>query len=381
MNASLRPSDLPRPAHLRGGVRLLDRSDLPRAGELFLTKFRGREKARSQRLEAHLARFFLDHPHFDAATASLVYEEPDGRISGFLGIAPVHMRFDGRPCAGSIISTWMVEDPARDSRAAVALARAHLSRGHGLTMADTTSRMSIGFHAFMRVQFAATHSLRWMKPVNFAASSLVSAADAVGLQAPSAAIAAARACEQAARKVARRDGASLVEGWTLAPVDVARFAAGMDELTARLRLAPVWSAEDLAWLLDFAAQCATSSEIVLCEARDRAGALAGVCAYRVDLRERAEILQIALRLRAEEQVLRLIINKVRSDGLISLGGRIDPAVSRGLFAIPRVLYLHGPGVVVKTAEADAFRAICSGEGLIGGLVGDAWTPLASDRYT
>ena len=381
MNASLRPSDLPRPALLRGGVRPLDRSDLPRAGELFLAKFRGRENARSQRLEGHLARFFLDHPHFDDATASLVHEEPDGRISGFLGIAPVHMRFDGRPCSGSIISTWMVQDAARDSHAAVALARTHLGRGHGLTMADTTSRMSIGFHAFMKVQFAATHSLRWMKPLNFAASGLLSAADAVGLKAPSAAIAAARACEQAARKVARRDGASLVEGWSVAQIDISRFAEGLDELMARLRLAPVWSAQDLAWLLDFAAECEASSEIVLCEARDRAGGLAGVCAYRVDMRERAEILQIVLRPRAEEQTLRLIMNKARSDGLISIGGRIDPMVSRGLFAIPRVLYLHGPGVVVKTADAEAFRAICSGEGLVGGLVGDAWTPLARNRYT
>mgnify|MGYP000857562875 FL=1 len=380
MNANLRPSDLPSPTLLRGGVRALDRSDIPRVATLFLAKFRGRPHARSARLEQHLAHFFLDHPHYHAATASLIHEEPDGRISGFLGIAPVHMRFDGASCTGSIISTWMVEDAERDSRAAVALARTHLARGHGLTMADTTSRMSIGFHAFMRVSFAATHSLRWIKPLNFAASGLVSAANAVGMPAPVAAIAAAKACELAARRLARRDGFSICEGWRIDPISVDRFAEGLGALTERLRLAPVWSAADLRWLLDFAAAGEETLDLVLCEARDRAGELAGVCAYRIDQRGRADILQIALRPRAEEAVLRLVMNLAREGGAISLGGRTDPAVSRGLFSIARVLYLHGPGVVVKTADPDAFRAISAGEGLIGGLVGDAWTPLATDRY-
>ncbi|HMN70619.1 MAG TPA: hypothetical protein PKA55_01985 [Rhodoblastus sp.] len=379
MNANWRPPDPP-PALLRGGVRKLERADLARVGAMFLAKFRGRAHARSERLESHLARFFLDHPHYDDATASLVYETPDGRIAGFVGVAPIRMRFDDKPCAGSVISAWMVDDPLRDSRAAVALARAHLGRRHGLTLSDTASRMSVGFQAYLHTEFAATHSLRWLKPLNFAASGLISAADAVGIAAPSAAIAAARVCEQAARRIARRDGASRIEGWRLDAAPADRFAQGLKELTARLRLAPEWSAADLAWLLDFARERETTRAVKLYEARDPAGALGGVCALSLDNRRRAEVLQIALRPRAEEAVLRLLMSEARSEGLVSVGGRIDPSVSRGLFAIPRVLYLHGSGMVVKTSSPDAFRAITSGEGLVGGLVGDAWTPLAHDRY-
>lgn len=380
MNATWKPPRFPRPALVYGGVRRLARADLAPIGAMFLRNFRGRANARSERLERHLAHFFLDHPHYDDATASLVYETPDGRISGFLGISPVHMRFNDKACAGSIISTWMIDDSARDSRAAVALARTHLARRHGLTISDTTSRMSIGFQSNMHTEFSALHSLRWLKPLNFVASGLVSAAGAMGIVAPPVAIDAARACETAARRIVRRSGYSEAQGWRMeaAPVDI--FAQGLGELTKRYRLAPVWSAADLQWLFDFAGEREGAKAVKLYEARDRNGVLAGVCACVVDERRRVEVLQIVMRPRAEETVLQLLMSKAREDGNISIGGRLDPSVGRGLFAIPRVLYQHGAGVVLKTADPEASRMIACGEGLVGGLVGDAWTPLARDSY-
>ncbi len=380
MNAGWKPPRFPGPALLHGGVRNLAREDLPRISSMFLRNFRGRSNAQSPRLEKHLADFFLDHPHYDEATSSLVHETPDGRLSGFLGISPVRLRFEGKPGAGSIISTWMIDEAARDSRAAVALARAHLARRHMLTISDTTSRLSIGFQSNMHTEFAALQSLRWLKPLNFAASGLVSAAGAMGVATPPAAISAARACERAARRLARRSGVSDAKGWRIEIVPVARFAQGLADLTQRYRLAPDWSASDLAWLFNFAGEREAARSVTLYEARDSSGGLAGVCACVTDDRQRAEVMQIVIRPRAEEAVLQLLMRQARDEGSISIGGRLDPSVGRGLFAIPRVLYQHGAGVVLKTADPEASRAIACGEGLIGGLIGDAWTPLARDSY-
>lgn len=380
MNAHWKPTRTSAPALLQGGVRPLAREDLAAVARMFLRNFRGRRNGRSARLEGHLAHFFLDHPHFDAATASLVHETPDGRISGFLGISPVRMRFDGENCTGSIISTWMIDDAARDSRAAVALARNHLARRNRLTMSDTASRTSIGFQSNLRMEFSSLHSLRWLKPLDFVASGLVSAAGAIGIAPPPAAISAARACEQAARRLARRSGLAEAQGWRIEPTRVEAFAEGLAQMTARLRLAPVWSPSDLAWLLDFAREREGARSVNLYEARDPAGGLAGVCACVADDRRRLEVLQIVMRPRAEETVLQLLMRRAREEGMISIGGRLDPSVGRGLFTAPRVLYRRGPGMVLKTEDAEVSRAIAGGEGLIGGLVGDAWTPLARDSY-
>ncbi len=363
----------------KGRVRLLRGEDIPQVADLFRSAFRNRRGASSALLESHLVRLFLEHPHYSEDTASLVYEGASGEVAGMLGVLPLRMRFDDTALDGSIISAWMVKDRTRDAHASVLLARSHLKRGHALSLSDTASRTSVEFHAALRFDFSAAHCMQWMKPLNFLACGSDLVARSVGLD-PPAIRAAAHTVERVARHVVRKRGARTLDGWRMQDVPLEVFAHSYLSVIRRYRLRPDWSIPDVAWMLRLASERKSCGTLRMCEARDGAGELAGACAYFEIPRGRAEILQVLARPRAEEGVLLALIEKVRREGSAYVCGRVDPAVTRGLFRIPGVFYRHGSGTVIRARTPDIFPAFVSGEGLVGGLVGDAWSPLASESY-
>ena len=374
-----RSEDIPPSTPQKGRVRLLRSEDIPQVADLFRSVFRNRGSASSTLLDSHLVRLFLEHPHYSEDTASLVYEGASGEVAGMLGVLPLRMRFDDSALDGSIISAWMVRDRTRDAHASVLLARSHLKRNHAVTLSDTASRTSIEFHAALRFDFSAAHCMQWVKPLNFLACGSDLLARGVGLD-PPAIRAAAHTIERVARHVARKRGARTLEGWQTQDVPSEVFAHSFLSIIRRYRLRPDWSIPDVAWMLRLASERKSCGTLRVCEARDEAGELAGACAYFEIPRGRAEILQIVARPRAEEGVLHALIEKVRREGGAYVCGRVDPAVARGLFRIPGVFYRHSSGTVVRARTPEIFRAFASGEGLVGGLVGDAWSPLTSESY-
>ena len=51
---------------------------------------------------------YLGNPWYEEQLSSLVYEEADGKITGFLGVMPRSMRIDGRPVRAAVSSMFMV---------------------------------------------------------------------------------------------------------------------------------------------------------------------------------------------------------------------------------------------------------------------------------
>jgi len=363
----------------RGRVRLLRDDDIPAAADIFQKVFRNRQAASTPLLRSHLTRIFLEHPHYDESCASLVFEGADGRIGGMLGALPLPMRFDDDKLSCAIISTWMVDDPARDRRAAVMLARAHLKRGHAITLSDTVNRTSVEFSMPLRFDFLAGASLQWVKPLNFAGYAASSAANGLGLKARPV-VAAAHAAERVARAAAGRRGVQAFDGWRLLEVHPEVFAYGMAQVMRRYRLRPDWSIPDLTWMLALVAERKSCGELRLCEARNATGELVGVCIYFSNASGRAEVLQILTQAGAEEGVLRALIAHARKLGCAYVCGQADPGLIRGLFRIPRVFFKQTCATVLKSRSAEIVGVAAAGDAVIGGLVGDAWTPLASESY-
>ena len=367
-------------AAAQGRTRLLRDADIPRVAEMFMAVFRRRSAVASALLETHLRQLFLEHPHYDPACGSLVYEGPDGRLTGMLGTLPLRMRLDGQPLDCSILSTWMIENPARDPRPAVALARAHLQRRHAMTMSDTANDTSIEFQAHLRFNFVAGHSLQWVKPLNFLAYATSSIATGIGVNAPRPILAAAHAVEGLARRAVGKRGAPSLAGWHLLEVPPEVFAHGFLDLARAYTLRPDWSIADVVWMLNLIAERRGSGALHLCEARDDAGELAGVCAYFAKRSSRAEVVQIVTRPRAEEGVLRALIAHARSQRCAYICGHASPAIIRGMVRIPKVFYRQTCSTVLRTDAPGLMEAVNSGSGLIGGLVGDSWTPIATESY-
>ena len=111
-------------------IRPLTRDDLPAVASLYERVARSGGTVPAAPLADYLARLCLDAPWVDPEIPSLVSEQGDGRIVGFLGSYPRRLRLDGRAlrvgCSGHLVA-----DPATalDTFAGIALDRLYIE-GH-----------------------------------------------------------------------------------------------------------------------------------------------------------------------------------------------------------------------------------------------------------
>jgi hypothetical protein len=362
------------------GVRAMRADDVPALARLYLQIFRGREGEPSARLQEHVRRVFLDHPRRTQHDASLVYEAADGEIAGMFGVLPTPMLLDGRPVPGAVISTWMARPGPGRARAATRLVRAHLKRGHAISITNTANATSMSMQQSLRFRYAATHSLEWFKVLNFSAYAAAVAARRAGGRLPAAAARAVHAAESGLRRALGRAGLAAPAGWSVAEASPPDFAARLLALSQRFRFRPDWRVEDIVWALDLAAERRQSGPLRLCEARDDKGEIAGVFAYYAPPTGRAEALQIVARPHADAQVLRAFVADAAARRCAYVCGAAGPLAVAALFDMPGVFFRQTAGTAFRADSDDIANAVAYGEGLVGGLVGDGWTPLATESY-
>ncbi len=68
-----------------GGVRPLERHDIPAVARLFLKTFRRTAADANAALSSYLQQLYLDSTLYDPQICSLVHVDHDGTIDGFLG--------------------------------------------------------------------------------------------------------------------------------------------------------------------------------------------------------------------------------------------------------------------------------------------------------
>ena len=110
-------------------IRAFTDEDIPQVARLHRRVF-PRDDQGSAELDSYrdyFARVFFANPSRDAAIPSLVYQEADGRIVGFLGVAVRTMRMNGHRLRAAVSSQFIVDPGGRASLVAVRLAKTFLA--------------------------------------------------------------------------------------------------------------------------------------------------------------------------------------------------------------------------------------------------------------
>src|SRR5262245_13716452 len=164
-------------------IRAFIRDDIPQVTDLHLRVFGVRGKPVRQSPSPKLLQVYADHfeeiffrnPWHDVALPSLVYQEPTGRILGFLGVMPRPMLFNGEMIKAALSSQFIV---APDSRSVGALLlKAFFAGPRDLSLtyeANSNSRIlweKIGGTITMPY---SVHWIRPLRPSRFAVSLLSS---------------------------------------------------------------------------------------------------------------------------------------------------------------------------------------------------------------
>src|SRR5882672_11229302 len=129
-----------------GHIRPFGEDDIPQVARLHQAVFTPQGRTDDSAFESYRSYFcsvFLDDsPFYDPRLPSLVYEDDQRRIVGFLGSVPRRMVMNGRRFQAAVSSQFVVDPGSPVGLVAVGLAKAFLEGPQDLSIADDATDVS-----------------------------------------------------------------------------------------------------------------------------------------------------------------------------------------------------------------------------------------------
>jgi len=340
-------------------VRPFVRADLPQVARLYVTAFgRGHRDDEFESRCAHLTRIFIDHPASPVEFPSLVYEEGNGRIVGFLGVAPRRMSLDGQQLQAAISSQILADPASRPVAVAVELAKAFLDGPQDLSISDQGSDGARKIWEALGGTTALLHSIYWTRPLRPAQLALSYLRNRVRL-APLAAVAdpPARIVDALA---ARLRHSHLYQSMPAVSVDdrlEEAFLSWQQEFAGAGSLRVEYDDLTFKWLLQ---QCMQLKTATLHKAVIRNGRqVMGWYLYDLNDAGIAEVLQIAAKPDSIYDVLDYLFYSAWQQGAIAVSGRLEPRFMQAYSDKYCLFHRRGPWMLVSARKPEFLHAFCS----------------------
>jgi hypothetical protein len=357
-------------------IRACTPADMPRVADLFHTIFRKSSGPAPVSLQRYLLELFLQVPWQDPELPSLVYTAPDGAVSGFIGVIPLRMSFRGKPIRVALTSSIMVEKPKDDPLAGARLLRAVLNGPQDLSISDDSNHISVAMWKKLGGQSVPLESMDWLRvlrPAGFALSMGRDRIPMVRLAHPI-----CLAIDGIAMRVAsnrfRLDTERVARSIDVDLSDESLFKL-LRDFAATYSLGPAWDTDSLRWLLHHAAQNRRHGSLVCRAVYWKAATPVGCYLYYGRPHGVAHVLQVMASPGAAGIVLDSLFEQAHQNRCVAVRGRTHSRYIDELFSRDCIFFNRG-SVVVHSRDADVVEAARSGDALMTGLAGEAWTRIA-----
>jgi hypothetical protein len=251
-------------------------------------------------LEAYRTYFrdtFFRGPYANAGFPSLVCEDSNGSLSGFLGVVPVRMMLAGGRSIWATLCTQFCVEPQRRGMTGLRLLRAHLGGPQDLSISDEANTTTMRLWTWAGGEAVTSSSLHFVRPLRPAclALSRIELRTGFGFVTRRFALP-ARLLDRALARVPRTHVRPREVATTGEPLDLATMASElpallMPENGRERRLVPHYEPAALAWSL-VRAQLA-DGKIVGVRVRAPDGKLLGWYVYLREPDDTALLLQLA----------------------------------------------------------------------------------------
>jgi hypothetical protein len=351
-------------------VRVLAASDLPAAAALFARVYPEQRWGSRNACESYFREMLFGNPWRELDLPSWVAEE-DGRLVGLYAVMPRRMRLRGRALRVAVGCQFMVDPERRRSLIALQLAQACLRGPQDLTLVDGASDQTRRMWSGVGGSVSLLHSLHWtrpLRPARYALSLLAQRA------LPGAMTQAARPLAAAADWLAARLRPNRFYR-EAAPADPALDArtmlAHLPEMLHDCPLRPDYDPGPLAWLLEQAAR-KTRHGSLRARAVRSGGRLLGWYLYYLQRGGAGEVLQVAARSGAFDQVLRRLLADAWRQGAAALRGRLDPRYAQELSARHCWFKWDSTWLLAHSRHAEVLAAVQQGNAFLSRLDGEWW---------
>ena len=355
-------------------IRALDRADLAAVCRLYEVVVRSGWPDPPPQLVEYFERTLLDYPWADPDIPSLVYEDPDDGIVGFLGSHVRRLRVDGRPirmaCSGQLVASPQV----RHRGVGALLMRRYLAGPQELTITDGATDLVRRIWNGLGGQPLLHASIGWTWPFRPAATGIASLARRnvrsrlirpLRFVAPS--------LDAGARLLLRgkRDLLPAKPQAHAVPLTVDALLSQLPEAARHLRLHPDYDDEYLRWLFEELEAVEVRGVPIRRLIHDPAGRVAGWYVYYLVPGDVAHILQVAAPNGNPELVLKHLFWDAARGGAVAVRGRLEPSLM-GLLDSRRCLLHRTAWALVHCQDQRILGLLGSSKALLTRLEGEWW---------
>ncbi|MGH9433401.1 MAG: GNAT family N-acetyltransferase, partial [Terriglobia bacterium] len=232
------------------GVRPFVHDDIPSVAALHWRVFEG--SPLPSRFESDYCAYFkdvyLDGPGREQTVESLVSEE-SGKITGFLGVVPRHMTWQGSPVLAAVATNFAVSPESR-GLAGVKLLGAFLAGGQDFSIADRAVSVSRKAWEGLGGRTSLFHSVRWLCVLSPARAALDMLGRRRGLLMASRVLSpAGRAMDALVSRIPKGPFQRIKSQLSAKPLDPSVILSHADELLKTFPLRTAYDEISLAWML------------------------------------------------------------------------------------------------------------------------------------
>ena len=355
-----------------GYVRRFTRDDIPRVAQLHKRSFRRAAPipATARTYSAYFNSVFLENPAGEGPLSSLVYEEDDGRIVGFLGIVRRRVAIHDCRYEAAISSQFIVDRQATTALVAARLIKAFLEGPQDLSIADEATEVARRIWEGVGGSTALLHSLYWTRALRPARLALSLARQRRSL-APFAVLAGpvASALDTLATRLPGghfRQSEPAVEAGEFSPEAVLAYAPG---LYGDGTLWVEYDDRTFQWLLDRAATRRTGGRVLKIALRSRLNVVGWYVCY-LDSTGHAEVVQLAATPSSIDDVLDHLFFTAWRHGAVAVHGRLDPRFMQVLSDKYCLFHRRGPWLLVRARRPELLSAFQTGKAAFSLLDGE-----------
>jgi hypothetical protein len=351
-----------------GSVRHFVEGDIAQVARLHRTAFRLADPPAMAAYHAYFKDVFLEKPA--GQVRSLVFEEDDGRIVGFVGLVPRRVVVGDHRFQAVVSSQFIVDPASRVGLVTVRLARAYLEGPQDLSIADEANEASRVIWERLGGTTALLLSIHWtrpLRPARFAMSYLRRRRGLARLAAAASPLAAA-----ADLLATRLPGSHFHQASPSTSADDLKaqtILTHAPELCDRRFLRTEYDERTLQWLLDRAGNRSAGGRLLKATLRD-AQKTRGWYICHLSRDGIGDVAQLAATPSSIHDVLDHLFYRAWRHGAIAVTGRLDPQFMQALSDKHCLFHRRGPWVLVKAKTPELLRLFQTGDTCFSRLDGE-----------
>src|SRR5918996_2295114 len=162
-------------ARRMGHVRPFVEGDIPQVARMHRVVFKLGDSVPLESYRDYFKQVFVDNPAGEGALPSLVYEDDDGRILGFVGLVPRRIGMNGYRFQAVVSSQFIVDPAGPVGLVALRLLKTYLEGPQDLSIADEANDVSRRIWEGLGGTTALLLSIYWtraLRPARFGLSFL-----------------------------------------------------------------------------------------------------------------------------------------------------------------------------------------------------------------